>query len=110
MSARRHVPRDCPSCHARRAVVVPSPWWGVALVLGWGLFAAMVFGLGLFGIAGIGVLPFPALYALGVLPPLHERAAALPGCRACGRVVVPRAGATPQLREPEGSSMVHQHV
>lgn len=120
MSARTNVPSDCPHCHARDAVVVPSGWWRVALVLGWVTMVAMVLGLGLTGVAGPAtVLPGVILYGLGALPFLHRRASEPATCDACGKIVEPgarrgadssaqrslvavpqREGATPSLRVP----------
>lgn len=92
MSARLRIPNNCPHCHARDAVVIPSGWWRVAAVAGWVTMAAMVLGLGMTGIMGLGlVLPGVVLYGLGALPFLHGRASEPATCDTCGKIVEPRA-------------------
>ncbi len=88
MFTRPTIPDDCPHCHARGAVVVPSGWWRVALALGWIVMAAMVLGLGMTGVAGpFTVLPGVILYGVGGLPFLHARASEPATCSDCGKIV-----------------------
>lgn len=92
MFTRPTIPDDCPHCHANGAVVVPSGWWRVALVLGWIVMAAMVLGLGMTGVAGpFTVLPGVILYGVGGLPFLHARASEPATCSDCGKIVEPHA-------------------
>jgi hypothetical protein len=84
MSAHRHSAR-CSSCH-RDAVVRPSAAFKLALVAGYVLFGAMVFGASLLGPTIMAALPLLVATGLGLLPWLHERAGAAAECRACGKL------------------------
>lgn len=97
-----HRPSNrCSSCH-RDAVVRPHAAWTLALVGGYVVLGAMVFGASLLGPTIMAVLPLLAATGMGLLPFLHERAGAPATCSACGRYQ-PTEGHAPS--EAEASTL-----
>lgn len=84
MSAHQHRNR-CSSCH-RDTVVRPRAMWKVALVGGYVIFSAMVFGASLLGPTIMAALPFLVGTGMGLLPWLHDKAGAPAECSACGKL------------------------
>ena len=85
MSARHS--ESCPSCGERGTVERASAWWKVALVAGYVVFSAMVFGASLLGPTIMAVLPLVAGCGIGLLPYLHDKAGAPATCTSCHRIV-----------------------
>jgi len=95
----------CSSCH-RDTVVRPSHAWKLALVGGYVVFSAMVFGASLLGPTIMAVLPVLFGAGLGLLPFLHDRAGAPAECTACGKLQLGQAGAVVEAIESEPE---HEH-